>query len=196
MRSWMIVIAFVTMMPVAASAQPAGSGSGSGSGSAGSGSAAGSAEATPAPAPPAPPEPNKAQLHGACVSALNDADKAGNKLFLGDVGAVAAGLQAQSELAKTPGGQACLSAFTIDPGFRAAMGDQAKAAAAEELVARTKQQHEDAAHSIAKNERHVILAYAAMWLLAAGFVLFLWRRQQGLQAEISRLRRDLEAAAK
>ena len=57
-------------------------------------------------------------------------------------------------------------------------------------------QHAKAADSIAKNERHVILAYAAMWLLAAGFVLFLWRRQQRLVAEISQLRRDLDAATK
>jgi len=42
----------------------------------------------------------------------------------------------------------------------------------------------------------VILAYAAMWLLSVGFVLFLWRRQQGLRVEIGQLRRDLEAASK
>jgi CcmD family protein len=41
----------------------------------------------------------------------------------------------------------------------------------------------------------VILAYAAMWVIAAGFVLFLWRRQQALRSEIERLRRDLDAAA-
>jgi len=56
--------------------------------------------------------------------------------------------------------------------------------------------HEDAAEHIAKNERHVILAYAAMWVVAALFVLFLWRRQQGLKIEIARLQKDLAAAAK
>jgi len=56
--------------------------------------------------------------------------------------------------------------------------------------------HNDAQQSIAKNERHVILAYAAMWVVAAGFVLFLWRRQQALKAEIVRLRHDLDAATK
>jgi hypothetical protein len=60
----------------------------------------------------------------------------------------------------------------------------------------TKQQHLDAAQAIAKNERHVILAYAAMWVIAAGFVVFLWRRQQRLKAEIAMLRRDLDAAVK
>jgi len=49
---------------------------------------------------------------------------------------------------------------------------------------------------IARNKLHVILAYAAMWLVAAGFVVFLWRRQQHLKTEIANLRRDLEAAAK
>jgi hypothetical protein len=49
---------------------------------------------------------------------------------------------------------------------------------------------------IARNKLHVILAYGAMWLVAAGFVVFLWRRQQRLTAEIASLRRDLEAAAK
>ena len=54
----------------------------------------------------------------------------------------------------------------------------------------------EAAAEIAKNEKHVILAYAAMWLVAAGFVLFLWRRQQALKIEIANLRRDLATAAK
>lgn len=49
---------------------------------------------------------------------------------------------------------------------------------------------------IARNKLHVILAYAAMWVVAAGFVVFLWRRQQALKGEIANLRRDLEAAAK
>jgi CcmD family protein len=40
----------------------------------------------------------------------------------------------------------------------------------------------------------VIYAYAAMWIIAAGFVVFLWRRQRGLEAEIEHLRRDLDAA--
>jgi hypothetical protein len=56
--------------------------------------------------------------------------------------------------------------------------------------------HEDAQYHVQKNERHVILAYAAMWLIAAGFVVFQWRRQIALRAEIARLRSDLEAAAK
>ena len=61
--------------------------------------------------------------------------------------------------------------------------------------AKTAQAHLDAANDIAKNERHVILAYGAMWVVAAGFVIFLWRRQQLLRGEIARLRKDLDAAS-
>ena len=60
----------------------------------------------------------------------------------------------------------------------------------------TLKMQEDAQTTIAKNQKHVILAYAAMWLVAAGFVLFLWRRQQALKSEIAQLHRDLDAAAK
>jgi hypothetical protein len=56
--------------------------------------------------------------------------------------------------------------------------------------------HSEAQKRIATNERHVILAYAAMWLIAAGLVMFLWRRQMALKTEIAQLRRDLEAATK
>lgn len=47
-----------------------------------------------------------------------------------------------------------------------------------------------------KNERHVIYSYAAMWIIAAGFLMFLWRRQQALKLEISGLRKELEVAAR
>ena len=40
------------------------------------------------------------------------------------------------------------------------------------------------------------MAYAAMWVIAAMFLMFLWRRQQALKGEIANLKRDLEAAAK
>lgn len=54
--------------------------------------------------------------------------------------------------------------------------------------------HADAQASVAKNERHVIMAYAAMWVVAAGFLVFLWLRQLGLKSEIANLRRDLADA--
>ncbi len=82
----------------------------------------------------------------------------------------------------------CAEAMNADPTF------------AQDIVrtinAKTAQAHLDAAKDIATNERHVILAYAAMWVVAAAFVIFLWRRQQALRAELARLQRDLDAAIK
>jgi CcmD family protein len=79
----------------------------------------------------------------------------------------------------------CADAMNADPSF------------ADEIVRTINTKiHEDAAEHVVKNERHVILAYGAMWLLAAGFVIFLWRRQQGLRGEIDQLRRELDAAMK
>jgi hypothetical protein len=56
--------------------------------------------------------------------------------------------------------------------------------------------HNEAFHRIQKNEAHVIYAYAAMWVIAAAFVIFLWRRQMALRTEITQLKADLAAAAK
>lgn len=56
--------------------------------------------------------------------------------------------------------------------------------------------HQDAVAHVEKNERHVLGAYAAMWVIAALFLLYLFRRQQHLKAEIAQLHRDLDAAAK
>jgi hypothetical protein len=38
------------------------------------------------------------------------------------------------------------------------------------------------------------MAYAAMWIVAAGFIVYLWRKQGGLKSEIAGLRRELEDA--
>ncbi len=84
--------------------------------------------------------------------------------------------------------QICADAMNADPTFSEAI--------VKTINEDTYLQHAKAAKAVAKNEKHVILAYAAMWLLSVGFVLFLWRRQQGLRVEIGQLRRDLEAASK
>lgn len=119
-----------------------------------------------------------------------------NNLFIIDISNVAAGSLSRAELAKTPEGQGCLTALDADAEFRSSAATAANEAAALEQVAVTKKQHEDAAKAISKNQKHVVLAYAAMWLLSIGFILFLWRRQQGLRTEIAHLKRDLDAAAK
>jgi hypothetical protein len=85
--------------------------------------------------------------------------------------------------------------MNADPQFAAAIIKTADERAAQQRDRDTLAAHADANAHIQKNERHVIYAYAAMWIIAALFVIFLWRRQQALQAEIAMLRRDLEAAA-
>ncbi len=60
----------------------------------------------------------------------------------------------------------------------------------------TAKTHQEAVAQVEENQRHVFAAYAAMWVIAALFLLYLLRRQQGLRAEIAQLRRDLDAAAK
>ncbi len=45
------------------------------------------------------------------------------------------------------------------------------------------------------NKKHVVMAYAALWVCAVVFVVLLWLRQQKLSAEIARLEADLKKAA-
>jgi hypothetical protein len=89
----------------------------------------------------------------------------------------------------------CTEAMNADPQFAAAIVKVADEKAAAQRDADTLATHQDAVARVQKNERHVVYAYAAMWIVAAAFVLFLWRRQQALNAEIASLRRDLDAAA-
>jgi hypothetical protein len=92
----------------------------------------------------------------------------------------------------TPQQQACFDLANQDKAF----GEALIKVADKQIDAQTVQAHEDAFHHIQKNEAHVIYAYAALWVIAAGFVVFLWRRQQALRGEIAQLRADLAAAAK
>ncbi len=86
----------------------------------------------------------------------------------------------------------CVAAMNADPDFAKSI----VATVDKQADQKTIDANLDRANHIAKNERHVIIAYAAMWIIAALFVGFLWRRQQGLKLEILQLRRDLDAAAK
>ncbi len=56
--------------------------------------------------------------------------------------------------------------------------------------------HEKESATFTRNNQHVILAYAAIWVLTAGFVVFLWMRQQKLKTELARLTADLAKATK
>ncbi|HEX3765301.1 MAG TPA: hypothetical protein VHW23_41680 [Kofleriaceae bacterium] len=89
----------------------------------------------------------------------------------------------------------CTAAMNADPSFAKEIVKIADDDAARRRDADTVNAHNDANAHIQKNERHVIYAYAAMWIIAAGFVVFLWRRQLALTAEIAQLHRELDAAA-
>ena len=54
----------------------------------------------------------------------------------------------------------------------------------------------DASRYATTNNRHVVMAYAAFWLLTVGFVVLQWRRQQQLKAEVVRLEQELARALK
>ena len=54
--------------------------------------------------------------------------------------------------------------------------------------------HEEEAHNVANNNRHVVLAYAALWAVVMLFVLYMWIRQRRLQEEIDRLEREVARA--
>ncbi|MEO7730324.1 MAG: hypothetical protein ABIY55_05090 [Kofleriaceae bacterium] len=91
--------------------------------------------------------------------------------------------------------KACTAAMNADPLFAKEIVRVADELAAKQRDDDTLKTHTDAVARVQQNQAHVIWAYAAIWIVAAAFVIFLWRRQQGLQAEIASLRRDLEAAA-
>jgi hypothetical protein len=96
--------------------------------------------------------------------------------------------------------ETCTKAMNADPGFAKSIvivaENQYRKARLEQIDTEncTIAVHRAEEKAIAKNERHVILAYAAMWVIAAGFLMMLWRRQQRLVAEIGQLHRELAEA--
>jgi CcmD family protein len=56
--------------------------------------------------------------------------------------------------------------------------------------------HRTESATFTRNNEHVILAYGAIWVLTAGFVVFVWMRQNRLKAEIARLTADVAKATK
>jgi CcmD family protein len=51
--------------------------------------------------------------------------------------------------------------------------------------------HREQSDKFTRNNRHVVLAYGAIWVLTLGFVVMMWRRQARLTAEIDRLRAEV-----
>lgn len=87
---------------------------------------------------------------------------------------------------------ACTKAMNEDPEFAKSI----IATVDKQIDQKTIDAHLDADKHIQKNEKHVIYAYAGIWIVAALFLGFLWMRQQSLKSEIASLRKDLDAAAK
>ena len=54
--------------------------------------------------------------------------------------------------------------------------------------------HEDDGKLMARNYKHVVMAYAALWILAVVFLVLLFLRQRALTDEIVRLKRELDRA--
>lgn len=55
--------------------------------------------------------------------------------------------------------------------------------------------HEADANIMLKNKKHVVMAYAALWILTVAFLVLLWLRQRKLVADIARLESKVAKAA-
>jgi PPE-repeat protein len=175
-----------------------------GSGSAGSGSAAGSAGSGSAGSGSAGSGSADGSAAGSAGSGSADAGSgAGSASGSGVTEPGPGSAETPPSPATVAARKACAEAMNADPTFADAIVKNVEIQLHKKPdVAQvckdhgTLEAHQAAQTEIATNERHVIMAYAAMWLIAVGFVLFLWRRQQALKLEIAQLRRDLDAAAK
>ncbi|HEU5055477.1 MAG TPA: hypothetical protein VFU21_03100 [Kofleriaceae bacterium] len=55
--------------------------------------------------------------------------------------------------------------------------------------------HEAEAALIQRNEKHVVMAYAALWVLTVAFLVLVWFRQRKLVAELDALEKKVAKAA-
>jgi hypothetical protein len=58
----------------------------------------------------------------------------------------------------------------------------------------TAELHDQDAKNALTNKKHVVMAYAAIWIIMMIFVVMMWLRQGKLKAEIDRLEKDLAKA--
>jgi len=178
-------------------APPPAAGSGSAAGTGGAGGASAQPYVAPVGAGDQPPpdrQPPSGDLKGSCA-ALQRQDLA---WFRGQCSAaIGEALDAVPALEnKPPMGTEPDPTLAWTKALTEQMWPLIKRYKAEDLSAQADASHEQSSREIATNKRHVILAYGAMWLLSVGFLVFLWRRQQGLRGQIDELKRDLDAAIK
>jgi predicted secreted protein len=81
--------------------------------------------------------------------------------------------------------QQCESALVADAQWRAELKQRLAA-----------EVHQEDARAMLTNRKHVVMAYAALWILVTLFVVFMWMKQRDLRAEIARLEGEIRAATK
>lgn len=79
----------------------------------------------------------------------------------------------------------CERALASDAAWRQALMQPAY----DKLEDDTRERHAQDAAAIARNKRHVVMAYTALWLLTVGFLFYIWRRGR----ETEKLAVDLAA---
>src|SRR5688500_8494116 len=104
-------------------------------------------------------------------------------LFL--LGAPAVALAQPVAPALSPKQEECIQEIRNDPSFNAFIEEGARYAF-----------HRDESSKLARNNEHVVMAYAAIWVLTVFFVVLVFLRQGKLKAELSRLQADLARATK
>jgi hypothetical protein len=55
--------------------------------------------------------------------------------------------------------------------------------------------HQEDANIMAKNKKHVVMAYGALWGLTVVFLVLMWLRQRRMRAEMERLAAQIAKAA-
>lgn len=79
----------------------------------------------------------------------------------------------------------CMEELRLDKGWRANLKEELR-----------NEVHAEEATLIANNRKHVYMAYAALWIIVVIFVVFTWRKQRSLRAEIERLQAEVKSAIK
>jgi CcmD family protein len=85
---------------------------------------------------------------------------------------------------ESPQRAACQAELDRDARWRAELGREFETAF-----------HEAEARRVTHNNRHVVLAYGALWVLTAGFLALMFLRQKKLLSEIARLEAEVAKAA-
>ena len=86
--------------------------------------------------------------------------------------------------------KACFALLNTNPAFAKAIVESSN----RQIDQQTVDAHDAAIKKVAQDESHVVYAYAALWVIVALLVAFMWMRQQKLKVEIEALRRDLSKA--